>query len=45
MVVVEHDEETIGMADHIIDVGPLAGKQGEIVCYGKLKILFLKKNL
>jgi excinuclease ABC subunit A len=28
LVVVEHDEETIRHADHIIDIGPSAGKRG-----------------
>jgi len=28
LVVVEHDEETIRAADHIIDIGPGAGKRG-----------------
>ena len=28
LVVVEHDEETIRAADHLIDIGPSAGKRG-----------------
>jgi excinuclease ABC subunit A len=28
LVVVEHDEDTIRRADHIIDIGPGAGKRG-----------------
>ncbi|MBR5742934.1 MAG: excinuclease ABC subunit UvrA, partial [Clostridia bacterium] len=28
LIVVEHDEETIRAADHIVDVGPLAGERG-----------------
>ena len=28
LVVVEHDEDTIRAADHIIDIGPSAGKRG-----------------
>ncbi|MBR6739997.1 MAG: excinuclease ABC subunit UvrA [Clostridia bacterium] len=37
VLVVEHDEETMRAADHIIDVGPGAGvKGGEIVCSGSL---------
>ncbi len=28
LVVVEHDEDTIRRADHIIDIGPCAGKRG-----------------
>ncbi|PLX77948.1 MAG: excinuclease ABC subunit UvrA [Desulfuromonas sp.] len=35
VLVVEHDEETILEADHVIDMGPLAGRQGgEIVAQG-----------
>jgi excinuclease ABC subunit A len=35
LIVVEHDEETIAEADHIIDMGPGAGTQGgEIVAQG-----------
>jgi len=35
LVVVEHDEETIRTADHIIDLGPGAGeKGGHVVCTG-----------
>lgn len=38
VIVVEHDEETIRMADHIIDIGPGAGIHGgEIVAEGSLK--------
>ncbi len=37
VVVVEHDQETIVAADHIIDIGPGAGvKGGEIVVQGTL---------
>ena len=37
VIVVEHDEETIRTADHIIDMGPGAGKQGgEIIAQGDL---------
>ena len=37
LIVVEHDEETIRSADHIIDIGPYAGIHGgEIVCAGTL---------
>ena len=36
VIVVEHDEEAIRMADHIIDIGPGAGIHGgEIVAQGK----------
>jgi excinuclease ABC subunit A len=38
LVVVEHDEATILEADHIVDIGPLAGELGgEIVYSGDLK--------
>ena len=38
LVVVEHDEATIIAADHIVDIGPLAGEHGgEIVYAGDLK--------
>ena len=40
IVVVEHDEETIRQADHIIDLGPGAGKQGgQVVAAGTLQEL------
>ncbi len=35
LIVVEHDEETMRMADHIVDIGPSAGIHGgELVCQG-----------
>jgi len=38
VIVVEHDEEAIRCADHIIDIGPGAGKHGgEICAQGELK--------
>ena len=38
VIVVEHDEEAIRSADHIIDIGPGAGKHGgEICASGTLK--------
>jgi excinuclease ABC subunit A len=38
VIVVEHDEETIRVADHIVDIGPGAGEHGgEIVCSGGLE--------
>ncbi|MEY4736452.1 MAG: hypothetical protein RL302_771, partial [Pseudomonadota bacterium] len=37
LVVVEHDEETIRAADHIIDIGPSAGKRGgRLVAQGSI---------
>ncbi len=38
VIVVEHDEETIRTADHIIDLGPGAGVHGgELVCQGTVR--------
>jgi excinuclease ABC subunit A len=38
LIVVEHDQSTIMEADHIVDIGPLAGEHGgEIVYTGDLK--------
>ena len=47
VIVVEHDEEAIRAADHIIDIGPGAGKHGgEICAEGSLNnILSNKKSL
>ncbi len=40
LIVVEHDEETIRAADHIVDIGPGAGvRGGEIVAQGDLQTL------
>jgi excinuclease ABC subunit A len=40
LVVVEHDEETIRRADHVVDLGPAAGvKGGEVVGAGTVKDL------
>jgi excinuclease ABC subunit A len=37
LVVVEHDEDTIRRADHIIDIGPSAGKRGgSVVAQGSV---------
>ena len=37
LIIVEHDEETIRHADHVIDLGPGAGEHGgEVVCEGTL---------
>ena len=45
VIVVEHDEETIRAADHIIDLGPGAGPRGgEIVAQGKLSDIVSAKN-
>ena len=38
LIVVEHDEETIRIADHIVDIGPGAGEHGGlIVAQGQLE--------
>ncbi|MGH2827482.1 MAG: excinuclease ABC subunit UvrA, partial [Actinomycetota bacterium] len=38
LIVVEHDEETIRVADHVVDIGPGAGEHGgEIVYSGPLQ--------
>ena len=38
LIVVEHDEETIRVADHVVDIGPGAGEHGGvIVAQGSLK--------
>ena len=43
VLVVEHDEETIAIADHVVDIGPGAGEHGgEIVHSGS--VAKLKKN-
>ncbi|HEY2714361.1 MAG TPA: excinuclease ABC subunit UvrA [Chthoniobacterales bacterium] len=45
VIVVEHDEETIRAADHILDLGPDAGPRGgEIVAQGTLKEILQAKN-
>ncbi len=45
LVVVEHDEETMRRADHIIDLGPGAGVQGgTVVASGTLKELMGNKD-
>jgi excinuclease ABC subunit A len=40
VIVVEHDEDIIRSADHIIDIGPAAGAQGgEVVVQGNLETI------
>lgn len=40
LIVVEHDEDTIRAADHIVDIGPGAGEYGgQIVAQGDLKTI------
>jgi excinuclease ABC subunit A len=45
VIVVEHDEETIRAADHILDLGPGAGPRGgELVAQGTLAEILRAKN-
>lgn len=45
VLVVEHDEETIAIADHVVDIGPGAGEHGgEIVHSGTYKQLLKNKS-
>ena len=45
LIVVEHDEETIREADHIIDIGPYAGVNGgKIVAQGTLQDIIDTEN-
>ena len=38
VLVVEHDEETIESADHLVDIGPVAGQDGgHITAQGSLE--------
>jgi len=46
VLVVEHDELVISNADHIIDLGPLAGEQGgEIVAEGPIEHIIKSNSL
>ena len=47
VIVVEHDEETIRAADHVIDLGPGAGKHGgEVIAEGTVDdLLRVKRSL
>lgn len=45
IIIVEHDEAMIKAADHIIDLGPAAGKQGgEIVAQGNVQEIMQNPN-
>ena len=45
VIVVEHDTETMENADHIIDLGPEAGKNGgDVVAQGSIKEITQNKN-
>ena len=45
LIVVEHDEETIRAADHLVDIGPGAGIHGgEIIAQGNLQTLLATED-
>lgn len=45
LLVVEHDEDTMFAADHIVDIGPGAGEHGgELVAQGTAKEIMKNKN-
>jgi len=45
VIVVEHDEDTIRVADHVVDIGPGAGEHGgEVVVSGSVKDLVATKR-
>ena len=45
VIVVEHDEETIRVADHVVDIGPGAGEHGgAVVVSGTVKDLLKSKQ-
>ena len=45
LIVVEHDQDTIAIADHVVDIGPGAGEHGgEVIYSGPYKGLLTKKN-
>jgi excinuclease ABC subunit A len=45
VIVVEHDEETIRVADHVVDIGPGAGEHGGAIVYdGPVKGLLKSKE-
>ncbi|MBE9190746.1 excinuclease ABC subunit UvrA [Gloeocapsopsis crepidinum LEGE 06123] len=45
LIVVEHDEETIRAADHVVDIGPGAGIHGgSIIAQGDLQALLAAKD-
>jgi len=45
VIVVEHDEETIRVADHVVDIGPGAGEHGgEVVCSGTVADLLASER-
>ena len=45
LIVVEHDEDTIRQADHIVDIGPMAGVHGgQIVAQGSVDDIIARKE-
>lgn len=45
LIVVEHDEDTMFAADHIVDIGPLAGEQGgQVVGNGTIDDIILQEQ-
>lgn len=45
LIVVEHDEDTMKVADHIIDIGPVAGeKGGYLVAQGNFEDIIKSKE-
>src|SRR3546814_13120298 len=45
VIVVEHDEDTIAEADHVVDIGPGAGEHGGVVVHsGTYKQLLNNKD-
>src|SRR6202034_357375 len=45
VIVVEHDEETIRVADHVVDIGPGAGEHGgEVVVSGPVSALLKSRK-
>jgi len=45
LIVVEHDEETIRMADWVVDIGPAAGEHGgEVIVSGPLAAVLQEKR-
>src|SRR3546814_3037401 len=45
VIVVEHDEDTIGVADYVVDIGPGAGEHGGAVVHaGTVKQLLKNKR-
>ncbi len=45
LIIVEHDEDTMATADHIIDIGPGAGVHGgEIIAEGDIEAIKKNKN-